>query len=89
MDTGGGFCAICSGAIVERVKIDLGLASTQPQGETCGCKVDSADQGVCALYKGSEKLAWTPLFAGKTCDQTFCSQYFKLSLQSHCGDESR
>jgi hypothetical protein len=85
MNTGASFCAICAGAIAERVKIDLGLASPPVTASGCGCKADPADGGRCALLKNGEPLAWTPLFGGKTCDQTFCAQYFKLSLKNHCG----
>lgn len=93
MSSGGGFCNVCLAALEERIKIDAGdFAPTEPDEESagedasenaCNCRLDTA-KNLCTLYKGEEALAWTPLSASRTCDQSFCTKQFAFHHKLHC-----
>jgi hypothetical protein len=89
METGPQFCAVCASAVEHRVKADLGLLSPPVGGvigatSVCGCKPDPQSPTSCALFRGDQKLASTPLFGGRACDEAFCGRYFKLTQRSFC-----
>lgn len=79
MASGRSFCPICTHALAAKINFDLGRGGT---GGTCECKPEA---GECVLMRQGQKLASTPLWDGASCDASFCSRYFRLSLRSLCG----
>lgn len=86
MDTGQEYCSVCSRAITQRLKADLGLIKPlggSGQVSNCSCKSD--DNGkTCTIFKGNERLAWSELFGNNSCDNAFCNRYFKLTQKNFC-----